>query len=94
MFVLVWSDKVSLPEAQTTCHYDRKFFLTYESLPRGVCSKTVVSLWHLHTAPLTVITWHGYDDDHDNKPRQNHDIVPIQQCYLDQQYPILRAEFY
>ena len=36
IFVLVWSDKVSLPEAQTTRHYDREFFLTYESLPRGV----------------------------------------------------------
>ena len=36
IFVLVWSDKVSLPEAQTTRHYDWEFFLTYESLSRGV----------------------------------------------------------
>ena len=39
IFVLVWSDKVNLPEAQTTHHYDREFFLTYESLPRGVYRK-------------------------------------------------------
>jgi len=32
-------DKVNLPEAKTTCRYDREFFLTYESLPRGVSSQ-------------------------------------------------------
>ena len=33
---MVGSDKVNLPEAQTTRYYDREFFLTYESFPRGV----------------------------------------------------------
>ena len=30
------SDRVNLPESQTSHRHDREFFLTYESLPRSV----------------------------------------------------------
>ena len=55
---MVYSDKVNLPEAQTTLHFDRAFFLTYESLPRGVdIIITILIIWYYPGLGLSDLNW-------------------------------------